>query len=911
MGLVITNSPDISLLEYQITWDISGLLPAIELVNMSQGNNLGNLSTWFVATSPSGTFIHEGSQGSPDIVGSWTNQTLNDQWPMPWNSIEWSGPPYTMTVNIVDSQGNLYQLTKTASICRPNGNSPQSKNPYGLAQVNLEVLCDQARIYFQDITNSTYKGITGTQVSSVLTVVYPLDQTGNIPAPFIIGQFAVAMVPITYSSANYQFFLNEVWSYNFGNYVFVNINYQSKDYKNGGYAVTFPVYCNIDLGQLTCQIQQLIQNLEQGNCADVVKANRDLMLINSKMNLVVIGTLQPLSGIDVPRLVNEIIEIGGFPCDCCNAPTGIIPNTASVIDGYTFSVNSQGGDIRGSFTATGNNIVLNLNDLSYVFALCPGIPTTAFTITPSTSGYTKTYCLNISMSQFATDLANTILGNVNLVNLWQSIFQGQPGAFDLIVDGGCIFQSTSTCNYTFTLSNIPASTTFALLSGIKIGDTVNSLSFAFNLTNLPALQAYLNALGFGTFTVGLPSPNIAGEIIITSNANPNDIQAITYKVSGTTYVASQVKNCTGYVQISANQVVQNIINYICNISDEQIETSQDYTICYLNAQGEAEEVDIPAGSSVSALLAALVTNNCTTVNFLSSTGVLSCASIQALFPTSVNLMGATDFILGTKAGGCARIGAVELGMAILNLGSFNQSFVDAFCSLIVQCAGGQGCAPYNTFNAILTPYNNSCPSIVNFTYGWNNDVLNITNITYGNTPATNQTISVYYRQSGTPTYTLYNSAITVGADGTVLTPIAISLSPGISYDIQVVDNCSSPAAPFVMTVTAPGNTYTVKMTSDAYGVTVTAVGGLTGFTLAAPLTAGGFAYGTHNALTGAVVTLSVTFGSPVPPQVSAIMKVNGTQIDCANLTGTGTFPFGAHNFNLTDFVEIDLQQASC
>jgi len=911
MGLVITNSPNINFLDYSVTWDISGNLPSIDLTNLSTGNNLAGCSWWFVATSPSGTFIHDGSQTSPDVVGNWTNQTLNDAFPIPFNSIEWSGMPYSMTVNVVDSVGNVYFLTKTASICRPNGNNPTSKNPFGVAQVDLKVLCDQARIYFQDITNSSYKGLTGTQVSSTLTVVYPLDPTGNIPAPFIIGQFSTAMVPITYSSANYQFFVNEVWSYNFGDNVFVNIRYQSKDYKKGGgYAVTFPVYCNIDLGQLTCQYQAFIQKLESGDCADVVKANRDLLLMNSKFNLLVTGIIQPLTGVDVPRLINEIIDIGGFPCDCCNAPTGIIPNTASVIDGYTFSVVTTGGDIRGSFTTTGNNIQLNLNDISYVFTLCSTIPTTAFSIGQSTSGSTKTYCLNISMVQFATDLANTILTDANLVNLWQSIFQGQPGAFDLIVDGGCIFQSTSTCDYTFTLVNIPASGTFALLSGIKIGSVVNSLSFAFNLTNLPALQTYLNSLGFGTFTVALPSPNIAGDVIITSTANPNDIEAITYKVSGTTFGASMVRNCTGYVQISANQVVQNIINYICNISDGQIVTSQDYTICYLDSTGASQEVIVSAGSELSTLISSMLSNNCTTVNFLTSTGVTTCATIQALFPSTVNLMQASDFVLGTKAGGCSRILPVELGLAILNLGSYNQDFVNAFCNLIIQCAGGKACAPYNIFQVQTAPYNNACPNVTGFTYSFSGDTLNITNIQFANAPSTPQVVTVQYKLHSSSSYTLYSNAVNVAVNGTPSAAPSIALTAGQVYDIQISNNCSSPAAPYTQTLTAPGSPVTVIMTNDLGGTNVTNVTGITGFTPtpAFPLAPGGTITGTHSGFTGTIAV--VINGTPVFTG-NVTLTINGVPTQCINVAAAGTFTFGSQTYAPTDEIRIDVNSSPC
>src|SRR5687768_16339287 len=98
MGLKITNSPDINFLDYSVTWDIAGSLPQISVVNQSAGPGLASVSWWFVAKSPSQTLIHEGSEASPDISGSCSTHTLSDNWPRPFNGIEWSGAPYGLVL---------------------------------------------------------------------------------------------------------------------------------------------------------------------------------------------------------------------------------------------------------------------------------------------------------------------------------------------------------------------------------------------------------------------------------------------------------------------------------------------------------------------------------------------------------------------------------------------------------------------------------------------------------------------------------------------------------------------------------------------------------------------------------------------------------------------------------------------
>lgn len=703
--MTISNSPDITVLQVQATFDISGTNPVVSLVNFSQGSGLANITWWFVLTSPSGTPIHSGSLANPDITGNWTDFDITDAWPRPFNAIEWSGAPYSLVVYIQDRTGAQYNAIQMASICRPAGNTPLSKNSYGLANTYIQVQCQDARVFFQDQTNSSYKGLPGTQISSVLRVIYPIDDTATIPPPFVIGSFSTALVPISYSSDNYQFLAQSVYDYDFGGYVHVRIRYQQ--------LATFAVWCNIDLCPLACEIVSLINQVEAGNCGDVHEANRKLGLINSKFALVVMGKLEPLCGIDVPTLIDEIQAIGGFTCDCCNTPTGIIPQTNSIVDGFTFSIVHVGGDVGGTVTTTGTNIQFNLHDVSYIFKICNNSPveTTAFTVLPSVSGdgYTKTYCLSVDVAQFAIDLANVIQGNGAILNQWQALFSGGQ-SFNLIVDGGCIFQSTSTCNYDFTLLNIPINTTYALLSGIKIGSTNNSLSYSFNLTNLAGLQTYLNALGFGTFSVTHPSGQT---VLIHSSANPNEIISLTYKISGTSFIADLSRNCTGYVAIPANEVIQNIINYICGITDDQVVTSQDYTLCYIDSTGTQQTTIITAGNTLASLFEAIASTGCQTVAHVQSLSAVTCANLKSIFGVNSLSITATDFLFGTKGGGaCSQVAYLDAFNYMLTASQSNSTSLGLFCDLVALCGQGLTCAPYNFFNVVITTYNTACTEIV-------------------------------------------------------------------------------------------------------------------------------------------------------------------------------------------------------
>lgn len=791
----IVNSNDISVLLVKTTWDISGTLPQILLENLSAGPDLPSVSWWFKAYSPTGTPIHEGSEANPDIVGNWTDFTLNDAWPRPFNQIEWSGAPYSLQVFVKDGDGNIIEgPTQYASICRPQGNTNLSRNTFGLATVDVQVKCSEAGIFFQDTTNHSYKGLDGVIGSSVLRVIYPVDETGTIPDPFVADHFTSVQVPITYSSDNYQFLASSIYDYDMGDYVHIRIKYQSFNPRNGSPAVTIPVLCNIDLCPLVCELDKFIQNLETGNCRDAEEAHQKLVLINSKMALIAIGIKEPLCGLDVPGLIEQVKAIGGFQCNCCNAPTGIIPTSASVIDGYTFQIVPICGDITGTVTRNGNLIQFNLQDKAYIFKMCDSSPaqTTSFQVIPSVSGCTKTYCLQVDVNQFASDLAAAIGSDADLLNVWQALFTNiNYGNLNLTVDGGCIFQSSSTCDYSFLFQNVPASVTYALLTSIQVGNVIHSLSYSFNLTNLPGLQTYLNSLGLGSFLVF----NQFGNVVVTSNTNPNFIQSVTYKVSGTTYIADLSRNCTGYVPISANQVIQNIINYVCGIDDAEVVTSADYIICYIDpADGLTKQETVSSGAALTIFIESLLARGCDTIEHIQSLQSPDCDGMKALFPSSVALMQASDYFFGVKGGNCARILPTEAFLQMLRLGAYDVDVITAFCQMLGLCRGGQVCTPYSNFGVQTVDYDQDCVPLVKYGITSTNPIT-VGSVVFANLPNSAQSIIVEYKLVSDVSWTFGGGSDTDTGSiiGTLLEPVILgSLTPGAFYNIRAYNTCQSP-----------------------------------------------------------------------------------------------------------------------
>lgn len=705
-------SPDISKLSAEVLWDISGSLPSIVVTSKLEGDNLSAVSVWFVASSPSGTLIFEGAENSPNTTGTFTSYTISSPWPRPFNNIEFGASPYELTIYAKDSVGNIYSETYSVSLCRPFGNTEKSTNPYGLAETDVSVKCEQGRVFFRNQTNVSYKGVKGTMTQSALKVFYPVDETNTQPPPFQITNFSTALVPISYSSENYQFVTEQYYLYDMGGGVFVKIRYQQK--------ATFAVYCNIDLYPLICEYKRLLNQLETGNCVDAQEANQTLLIVNSKMSLVFMGMMQPLLGIKVPDVIKEIEAIGGFECNCCSAPTGIIPSGSSVIDGYNFSFNKLGGDVNGSFSQVGSNIVLNLSDVSYVFNISNSTlsQTSAFSVSNSTSGdgFTKTYSLNVDLGVLGTDLATTISNNGTLLNLWKTVL-GIGGGASIIVDGGCIFMSRPTCDYYFTLSNIPSSGSYALLSSIVVGGVSNTTSYAFNLTNLSGLQGYLNSLGYGSWTV----TNLGGGVVqVSTLSNSSDIGGLNYSVAATLYSAELARECSGYIPITLDQFAAYIVNYLCQLNDSNIKTASAYEVCYIDGNGQIQTVQFASGVSLQAVMLSLTERNCDTISYIKGLGAVTCDSIKSVFPTNSSLsITGTDFVLGTKGNGvCSRVSYLDSFRYVLQAAKSDAYTRNLFCELVTMCGAGLACSPFSYFEVLVTNYDTLCVEAVGLEYSF-------------------------------------------------------------------------------------------------------------------------------------------------------------------------------------------------
>lgn len=365
MGLVITDSPDIAFLDFNILYDISVGIPSITLTNKSISatsppDGLANCTWWYLINTPSGVSIHAGSQATPDVtLSDWTTLTIpSGAWPTPFGTppygqVEFSSAvPYTAQLYVIDSDGHIYRVTKQVTICRPNGNTSATLGSFGQATVILLTKCEVAKIYGTDTTNYTYQSILGTSQTSTWTLRYPMDANGNMPDPAVVTNKPSVIFPIGYNAQGYQLYMNTFSTYDMGDGQSIKVQYK--------FLATFAVLCNLNLCEVQCEIDKLAALLPAkcGTVENLEVKDQYQRLVGLQAKCLT-GIQQPLCGIDVPATINEMKRILGRDFDCgCSIGSGINPvgNTSgSIILGLDLT-----GNISGEITNDGDNYIIHL-----------------------------------------------------------------------------------------------------------------------------------------------------------------------------------------------------------------------------------------------------------------------------------------------------------------------------------------------------------------------------------------------------------------------------------------------------------------------------------------------------------------------------------------------------------------------
>lgn len=669
----ITASADISVLDFSVLLDISTAIPSARVTNLSTVINANNLQWIFEFTSPSGTPIHVGDFSIPDIDGvPFTDYDFTEQIPQILRQMEFGQDPYTVKVSVRDLAGNVFDLSYGASICKPNGNN--GKNNFGAAEINVEVKCAQGQVLVTDKTNLIYKNLVGTKVTSSIKLTYPNDEEGNTLAPVTVTSIP-ALLPIKYEGEGHEIYTVHVYDYALNPNFTVRIRYY--------FSKVFAVWCNVTLQPLFCEIDKVVDSLQKcQDSPDSREKQKELTIINGKMVKAFTGIIEPLSGIDVPGVVNEIKGLLGVDCECCR-PSGISNVGIALATDALFTANKVCGDMLLTWENDGNgNIVLNYQNASYSFFIDPLSDSEAFSYSQTISGCNKQTFLKVDIAVLSAEILTAIQANQGLLSILNGITQkAQLSCSGL--DGGDAFDF-STCDYSVELDTTVSGKVF---ESILIGGTSYPAPTGTLLIDSAAIQSFLNSLSKGGFIATYSS--LTNKTTITSSANSNIIATVTTSIGAVNTITAVSNNC-GLIC----NILQRILNYMNGLNLLQIKTGVGITICRFNADGTVLSkvfADTASASDVSIYMADSI---CNIANYL-KTRLLSCENLKGIFGAYLTTMGlptAGDTMPIWFNGVCIQLPLKVLALAVFRLLRTDIEVKSEYC-LVTPCSTVSACSP--------------------------------------------------------------------------------------------------------------------------------------------------------------------------------------------------------------------------
>lgn len=732
MGKTV-SSADITYLDFSVLLDLSLATPVLSIENLSTVVNAANLKWVFEVYSPSGIPIHVGSFTTPDIDGvAFGSYEFSEQIPKFFGQIEFSqSKSYTVKVSVKDDAGVIFDLTKGASLCKPNGNN--GKNNFGAAVIDITTKCAQGQLFVTDATNLIYKSITGTNVSTTVELTYPKDDNDNTLDPVIVTSIP-CLLPIKYEGEGHEVYAVHIYDYDLGDGFVVRIRYS--------YRKEFAVWCNVTLQPLFCEIDPIVSLLEK-QCDDTAltrENNKKLNIVNAKMLKAHTGIVQPLSGIDVPKIVEEIKEILGVDCECCR-PQGISNVGVALLTDAVLTTNKVCGDMLLSWSNDGNgNIVLNYQNATYTFVMSDDSESNAFEFVSTANGCAKQIALKVTISTLAQEFVTEIESNQSLQDQLNAILV--KAQLSCTIDGGDIFDFDA-CNYSV---EVPTTPTGTAMGKVVINATDYTAPGGTLATDAATIQTWLNSLALGTFVVAYNSGT--NKTTITSAANTNTISTIS--TTGTAGTRTYLFNSDCGLVCS---ILQRIVTYLNAFGLINIKSGVELSICTFDTNGNVVVTVLPDTTTAQALAIAWSGAICNIVNYMKDK-LANCASIKAIFADFTDATGdpvSGDIILGTRNGNCQKYPLKNVAIGILKLIQ-NDSDVKAQYCYITPCSSVSDCSPVTNLAGVLTDTtaSYSWTSVLGATgYRWSIDGINwnLVGATFANvtglTAATDYTFRVY------------------------------------------------------------------------------------------------------------------------------------------------------------------------
>lgn len=650
---------------------------------------------------------------------------------------------YKIQAAVKDAGGTVYYTPEVyKKICQP-GNINEDGYVPGIFQVLSN--CADSVLSVKELTPLVYSGKAPVLTTKTGTLYYP---TGTISSVSFTGTPFSNNVIYT---GQYRVTCTTLSEYDMDDDVSVFVTYLTNN--------VFDITCANKIADLICCMVDL-QLTYLKNCNNATGRNAKQKLDEISIPFM-LGLTKEINGQDASAEADLIRKT--LNCDCGVSSmrqvefTPINPSSTSIV------LTGVGGTTIPQPVLNGNTKTYQIS--SNVYQVVKGnTGDLAFTIETdnSTLNLVK-YKITFNYSQLATSVLNAIQADPNLVSILNSLISSTGGVDLTGLDGKCVID-ISTTNY-FLTQAVNAGTKI-----VEIATSTTDYSAPANLyaTNYASVQSWLNGLGIGTFVVTYSS----GILSVLSLGNTNSLSSMEFSSPSLTIIFQRT-NATIVT------VLQAIIDYLCTITSLKITLGETITLWQLDYNGVSVSRSFTNGQSQAALNQGIADSIYNIISTISSLSGITCEKIQKIFTDApTTSFGSADRIYGTLGGNCAAITDKQIAQLVISAVNKYTDIKTQFCA--ISCAEP-----------------GSCPDISGINVSMVGSSIGVYGVTFNSLPSAVQQLTVKYKRQDITTYTVATSLLQVFPNGSIngTSPFFISgVTAGITYDIQIVNNCGGTGA---------------------------------------------------------------------------------------------------------------------
>lgn len=760
MPQINVNTSNITTFGWSANFDIYNRRITFNLAPFTTGSGLGNTKASFSIVDQDGVTLASINWASPQIpTPSPTSTYVLD---LSMVNFAFLFQTYAIIGAIQDGGGAVYQTdTIYAKICQPTNLTDQGYVP-GCFQITPD--CINSVLTVKEITALVYNSLQPQSVSKTGTLNYP---TGTLsPLSFSRTPFSNNVV----YTGQYNIQCTSVATYAIGQDIYVLVSYITNN--------VFPVTCANKMANILCCIQK-VQQTAIRDCNNAVGANARQQLSDISM-FVMNGLLKEISGQDSSFEVEQIKKY--LSCDCGSASlsqsefTPINPAATSIV------LTGVGGTDVPTPTLVGNTLHYDIG--SNVYQVVKGdTGDLAFTIAINTAiSNTVQYIITFNYDTMAGYILTAIQNDPTLLAQLNSLIAASGSIIGL--NGSCVI---NTAQITYSLSQSVTGAT--VITNIVIGGVTFAAPTNLFANNPTAVATWLNSLTLGTFSVTLTG----GILTILSVNNTNVISTMTF-------TGPNVTQQFQATSVTLVQVLQAIINFLCNLTALQVALGQALSLCTLDYNNDVVTTSYPSNTTQQAYNGAVASAICNLSNRISSLVAFTCAKLQALFSDNPNAQFnyANDRFLSIVGGGCTTLTSKQAALAFISAVNSDPATKAAFCAIDCTVPG-------------------TCPDVSSVSTGIvSSNVLGVFGLTWNGTPSASQSVSVLYRVHGTTPWITATNNLLILPNGNIsgTSPYQIpGLLAGTTYDIWVQNNCGGTG--FITQQSTPtGTVYTTSVLLD-------------------------------------------------------------------------------------------------